>query len=99
MGNILVLLTKSGDEQLACIVVMYYNVIVTQQQLQKIISKKYYTLLKHIWKNRQNYVVDDENEDSKRMYTYVDLIRDFRDLDTGNKNDDHTAEKSTKLKD
>lgn len=83
MGNILLLLTKSDDEKLACIVVMYYEIIINKVQMNKIISKNMYNLLKHIWRESKNYIEINDKEDSDETilqeYTYVSLIKEFRE--------------------
>ena len=50
MGNILMLLTKLGEEFFASIIVKYYKITITEAQMNKIIRNKLYVLLKNIWK-------------------------------------------------
>ena len=97
MGNILMLLTRSGEQLLACIVIKYYNIEIRDVQMNKMIRNKQYLLLKHIWKAEKNYIEIEDIEETKK-FTYIDLIKEFKSLEQQT-DDDVPSKKPRRLKD
>ena len=76
--NVLVILVKENEEELAWVLCQYYQWNPPIDLIEKILSKNYWVLLKYIWKyDRRPYEeVDDINSEK---YDFSDLIQLFKD--------------------